>query len=163
MGTTRVSTVDRSVESDFARDGEVSTVDATTLYGMGDWGSEWLLKKGTSVSEETGQNRTKVGVGLHPRQAKMLAALIACEGRVSLAAKLAGLKRRTTHYDWLRNDPAYAAALAAAEEEDIEETTQDIEERAAEYIRQERARFEEKHERQRQAERERHRRRRGGE
>jgi hypothetical protein len=54
----------------------------------------------------------------HPKKAAMLSAL-AKTGNISASARAADIGR-TTHYDWLQSDPAYAAAVETALEEAIE-------------------------------------------
>ena len=44
----------------------------------------------------------------------MLVGLIGADRGVAEAARLAGLRRRQTHYDWVRNDPTYATAVRDA-------------------------------------------------
>jgi len=51
----------------------------------------------------------------HIRKKKMLEALEKTLGVVTKAARLAGMDR-TAHYDWMRKDPKYKAAVEAIEE-----------------------------------------------
>lgn len=51
----------------------------------------------------------------HIRKKKMLEALEKTLGVVTKAARLAGMDR-TAHYDWMRKDPKYKAAVEAIED-----------------------------------------------
>lgn len=51
----------------------------------------------------------------HIRKKQMLEALEKTLGVVTKAARLAGMDR-TAHYDWMRKDPKYKAAVEAIEE-----------------------------------------------
>ncbi len=68
----------------------------------------------------------------HPKKRAFLAAMGEC-GNVSQACELAGI-HRSTHYDWLENDPEYAEAFAHAEDHAAERLEQEARRRAVEGV-----------------------------
>lgn len=75
----------------------------------------------------------------HRKKRAFLAAFAEC-GNVTEAADSVGIHRRT-HYDWLANDPDYAAAFAEAEDEAVDRLETEARRRAVEGVRNEKSHY----------------------
>ena len=69
----------------------------------------------------------------HPKKRAFIAAY-AETGTVTRAAEIAGIQR-TTHYEWIKNDPLYAKACDAAYEQAGERLEQEARRRAVEGVK----------------------------
>lgn len=69
---------------------------------------------------------------IHPKKRAFLAAYAEC-GNVTQAAEIAGIER-SRHYQWKCEDPDYAEAFAAAEEQAADRLEQEARRRAVEGV-----------------------------
>ncbi len=83
------------------------------------------------MSEPNGQDRTDFPRIPHIKKRAMLAGIVAADRGIAEAARLAGLSRRQTHYEWLKNDSEYAAAVQEAIKLSGDRMIQRVEERIA--------------------------------